>query len=189
MSNDNTLLPIQQLESRFRSVATRLPAIAGNVAVNFALDNFKRQGFLGDTIQPWRPRKDPNKWKQSPKRNSRAILVDTGTLRRSIRIISTTFDEVIVGSDVPYAQAHNEGFKGEVTQNVKSFTRKVNTVATMGSKGKKPIKVQTGSQTVKAFTRKIKQNIPARPFLADSQYLQAQLQRTIGAEILRALRN
>lgn len=187
MANDNTLLPVTQLESRFRSIVTRLPAIAGNVAVNFALDNFKLQGFMGDGFAPWRPRKDPNKWGQSPPRNSRAILMDTGRLRRSIRIISTNFTEVVVGSDVPYARVHNEGFKGEVTQNVKSFTRKVNTVATIG-RSSKTTKVQTGTQTVRAFTRKIKQDIPARPFLADSSHLHAMLQKEVGEAIMEALK-
>ena len=70
---------LTNLEARFKSVAVRRPAMAGNIVVNFTLDNFKRQGFLGDYLQPWRPRKNPSKWGMKVKRNNRAILVDMVT--------------------------------------------------------------------------------------------------------------
>lgn len=191
MDNANITIPISQLNTRFKSVALRLPAIAGRVVVNFALDNFKRQGFLGNGIEPWRERKDPNKWGQKVKRPGRSLLVDTGRLRRSIRITGISWDEVKVGADVPYARAMNEGVRLGEIQQVKAYTRKVNTVAKMYSikthRGSTQ-KVQTGTVEVKGFTRRINQNIPARPFLAYSPYLVAQLQRELGAEILKALK-
>jgi len=194
MSNENITLPIQELERRFRSVIVRLPVLAGNEVVNFALDNFKRQGFWGDTLQPWRPRKNPNKWGQAPKRNSRSILVDTGRLKRSIRMVSHNLEEVVIGSDVPYAKAHNDGLRQVETQNVKEHTRKITKVGivkTVSRKKKTNIEFgrkQTGSTTVAAHTRKINQNIPARKFLGQSQYLNNQLSRVVEAEILKALK-
>lgn len=165
--------------------------MAGNVIVNFALDNFRQQGFLGNSLEKWRARKDPTKWKMKVKRPGRSLLVDSGRLRRSIRIMRVNWDEVIVGSDVPYARAHNEGVRLGEMQQVKSFTRKVNTIVKVQSiktHRTSTIKTQSGTVQVKAFTRKINQNIPARTFLADSPYLRAALQRTLGAEIMRALK-
>ena len=199
------------LVNRFEKAIIRVPTIAGNTAVNFALDNWKRQGFLGATFQPWRMRKDPTKWKQHPKRPGRAILVLTGRLRQSIRIVSTSTDQVIVGSDVPYAKTHNEGMRLGIIQHVKQFTRnhtyagiasrfkvmqdtgdkeEFATGAAMSLKTRKAIKnKKVQAQTiVKAHTRRVNQDIPARPFLADSPYLQQLLQRNISLEILKAIK-
>jgi phage gpG-like protein len=194
LDNANITIPLDQLQRRFQSVATRLPVIAGNEVVNFALDNFKRQGFLGNSFQPWKARKNPTKWGQKPKRNGRAILIDTGRLRRSIRIVRSNWDEVVVGSDVPYAKAHNEGVRLGEIQQVKSFTRKVTTlgvvktVARKNSTGIKFGRKETGTTTVAAHTRRINQNIPARPFLANSPYLNLRLQRIVAAEIMKAFK-
>jgi phage gpG-like protein len=183
MDNSQITIPIKDLQGRFKQVLLRLPAMAGNEVVNFALDNFNRQGFLGDSFQPWRLRKNPTKWGKAPKRNGRAILVDTGQLRRSIRVIRTTGDEVVVGTDVPYARAHNEGLRLDEIQQVKEHQRKVNTIATL--KGKK---AAARMITVKAHTRRINQDIPRRQFLGNSQYLNNRLNRMAAAELLKALR-
>lgn len=191
MITQNITIPIKELQRRIESVALRLPIIAGRIAVKFALDNFKNQRFLGETLQPWRPRKNPNKWGQTPPRNNRKILVDTGRLRRSIRIVSSTHNMVTIGSDVPYAKAHNEGVRLGEIQKVSSHTRKLNgiaTVQTIKTKRSRKVKVQVGENTVKAHTRKINQKIPARPFLKDSPYLREKLSRHIAAEILRITR-
>ncbi len=172
MDNTKITLPIEELERRFKSVAGTLPILVGNEVVNFALDNFKKQGFLGASFQSWNARKNPNAWGQKPKRNGRALLVDSGRLRGSIRVLRTSWDAVVVGSDVPYAKAHNEGLRVGQIQSVKEFERKV--------KGK--------VQTVRAFTRHINQDIPQRQFLGDSPYLRERLQRIIGTEILKAFR-
>lgn len=162
----------QDLEAAFRSVIIRVPIIIGNEVVNFALDNFKKQGFLGNSFQPWAKRKNPTRWGTVPPRNGRAILVDAGHLRRSIRITTVTQDAVGVGSDIPYAKTHNEGLRIGQIQTVSSFQRK----------GKK------GTHTVKSHTRKVNVNIPQRQFLGDSPYLVAKIKRIVSAEIMKALR-
>lgn len=166
--NQNITIPIRELEKRFANVITRLPVIAGNEVVNFALDNFKRQGFLADSFQPWKQRKMPTKWGQNTK-GGKALLVKSGRLRRSIRITQISTQSVTVGSDVPYAKTHNEGLRIGQIQTVKSFSRR-------------------NGQTVKGHQRRINQNIPARPFLKESQYLTAKLKRVLTAEIMKALR-
>jgi len=184
-------IPIKQLEERFKSILIRLPIMAGNEALNFFLDNFKRQGFLGSSLQPWPKRKNPTKWGMTPKRNGRALLVDTGMLRRSIRIVSITNTTVIIGTDVPYARVHNEGLRLGEIQSVKAYTRKVNyrdETSAPGARKLKFTKVQVGSVNVKAHKRKINQKIPARRFMGNSPYLEAKIKRVITAEIMKALR-
>jgi phage gpG-like protein len=157
---------IRQLQSQFKSVFLRLPIIVGNVAVNFVLDNFKRQGFLGNTFQPWAKRKEG--WKKD-RRSGRNILIGIGRLRRSIRVTYVAIDAVAIGTDVPYAKAHNEGLRIGQIQTVKGFTRK------------------SGSE-VKQHTRRINQNIPRRQYMGDSPYLRADIKRNVTAEFMKEIR-
>lgn len=155
---------IRLLERRFRSAWPRIPIIVGNEAVNFALDNFRRQAFLSYTSEPWPARKVV----KGDRRKNRGLLVDTGRLRRSIRIVSVTQSSVTIGSDVPYAKAHNEGSRIGLIQSVKGFTRK-------------------SGVEVKAHTRKVNQNIPRRRFIGNSPYLEARIKRVVTAELMRAV--
>lgn len=88
--------------SKFRRDA---PRVAGNIARDFFKQSFRRQGFIEDnSVQKW-----PNRKGQQDKKK-RAVLVKTGRLRRSIRIVRIGEGYVTVGtSGVPYAQIHNEG--------------------------------------------------------------------------------
>ena len=187
------MLPIQELQRRFAAVITTLPVIAGNEVVNFALDNFKRQGFLGNTFQPWKPRKKVTAWGKT-KRNGRSILVDTARLRDSIRVLRASMAETVIGTDVPYAKAHNDGVRLGIIQQVKSYNRKVTTLGIVEAKRLKTKtkisfgRVDKGKRvTVNAHQRRINQNIPARPFLKESPYLTAKLQRVIASQIIKAL--
>lgn len=185
MDNQNIALPIHEMERRFRSLIVRLPAIAGNEALNFFLDNFRRQAFPGNTMQVWPSRKNPNKWGKV-KRPGRALLIDSGRLRRSIRVIKSSNDAVVIGTDVKYAKAQNEGFKGTVVQNVGAHQRNV-FGKVKGSTGRSKRGV-VGTVGVNAHTRTIKQNIPARRFMGPSPYLTQKLKRIIELEISKALR-
>jgi phage gpG-like protein len=167
-----------------------LPRKIGAQAVLFSKQRFREQAWADNATQPWAKRK------RGAKRDSgRAILKDSGRLQRSIRIISVTPNSVTIGTDVPYAQAHNEGFRG--TQNVPAHTRsryakvKVGT----GSFSVKTRKERTrttkqavdgGDYPVKAFTRKM--NLPKRQFIGNSQVLNNQIKRLITAEINRAMK-
>ena len=72
--------------------------------------NFERQAFFNDA---WARRK-------SPIRPGGTILVDTGTLRRSIRS-RTTDDSITFYTDLPYAAIHNDGGEIVVTAKMKRF--------------------------------------------------------------------
>lgn len=75
--------------------------------------NFERQAFFSEK---WQRRK-------SPIRNEgRAILTDTGQLRRSIHS-RITDNSVIFYTDLPYAAIHNDGGEIVVTKKMKGFFR------------------------------------------------------------------
>lgn len=74
--------------------------------------NFERQGFFSEK---WQRRK-------SPTRPGGAILVDTGSLRRSIRS-KVTDNSVVFYTDLPYAGIHNEGGEIVVTARMKRYFR------------------------------------------------------------------
>ena len=175
-----------RIEQRIKEAMLTLPVIVGNEAVNFALDNFRRQGFLGPNIEPWLQRKNRKKNK------GRAILVQTGRLRNSIRIIKVTNNTVVIGTDVPYAKAHNEGFRGAVQ--VAEHSRnsyESHKIATGGftMKGKPRMKtVQSIKKTgmVKAHTMKM--NIPKRQFIGNSPFLDQRITRVIAAQLLKAVK-
>lgn len=133
-----------------------LPAIIGEEAVNFTLDNFEAQGWQGNSFEAWQKRKNPTAWGKKDD-TGRALLVKTSKLKRSIRILSIQADKITItagGADVPYARVHNEGFTGEVNQNVKEHLRK--------GKNLQNIKVQ-------AFKRTIHQQIPKRQFIGSAE--------------------
>lgn len=72
--------------------------------------NFERQAFFSEK---WERRK-------TPIRPGRAILVDTGKLRQSIRSQSTD-TSIRFFSDLPYASIHNDGGEIKVTRKMKAF--------------------------------------------------------------------
>jgi len=94
-------LGLNKYEKHFKQVLQYAPGMLGNDAVNFFSDNFKRQGWLGNRLEPWRKRRS-----NARRNKGRAILVDSGRLRRCIRVTSIGAD-----TDVPYVNTHNEGFK------------------------------------------------------------------------------
>jgi len=157
---------ILRLQQKARVFLTRLPLLIGNEAVNFSLDNFRRQGFLGNTMERWPKRK--KSWSKKGN-NSRNVLISTGRLRRSVRVIRATIDAVVIGSDVPYAKAHNEGLKLGVIQSVKAFTRK-------------------DGANVKAHTRRINMKLPRRRFIGNSPYLNQRLERVATAEFNKEIK-
>ena len=157
---------ILKLDARFRQATGRLPIVLGNEAINFVLDNFQMQGFMGNTFEKWLPRKQG--WKKD-KRTGRNILIDKGRLRRSWRIAGTSRDYVSIGTDVKYARAHNEGVRLGVIQSVQSYTRRNN-------------------QNVKAHTRRIDMRIPQRKMIGDSPYLRARLIRAARLMYMKEIR-
>lgn len=174
----------QILQQKLQKAVSELPTVLVNEAVNWTKNNFTRQGFPGKSFDRWRARK------QSAARNQgRAILIDTGRLKRSIRKIATGPLQATFGTDVPYARAHNYGFKGTV--NVKAHKRAtIGTIKVSTGKSDQPFqkkKTITGYGTVKAHQRKM--NLPQRRFIGYSPVLQSILRRKAIIHISRILKS
>ena len=174
------VLGLRDLMRRMDAVAKtwdRMPNEIAAIAVKFTKERFRDQAWLDTTRQSWKPRSRD----RAGKKRSQTLLVDKGRLKRSIRKIYASQTRVIIGTDVPYAQIHNEGFKGAVRQHVKSHTR---ALTKFGVTSRRQLKrstriefgrVRRGETTVRAYDRTIQQNIPARPFIGQSEALERQL--------------
>lgn len=182
-----TFKPITQMDDinkqfdafyqKAKSVINTFPVLAANEGVNFFQDSFRHQGFAGETQQTWKKRKtDKNKHD-----TGRAILVKSGRLKRSIRRMRADWQAVIVGTDVAYAQIHNEGFRG--TQTVKEQSRIGSRLVSTRlkkdgtfSKSKSALRrIKTKGFQVKSHTRKM--NMPKRQFIGNSPFLNARIER------------
>jgi len=166
-----------ELQSKFNRMMEDLPAKVGTIMVNFSKQRFRDQNWLDAAPSPWAKRK------AGAKRNKgRALLVDSGRLRRSIRLINVTRNRVTIGTDVPYAEAHNEGVDKQVTVNAfsrrKTERQKIYSVKTRKGRFSR---VEVGSGNVKTHTRHMM--LPRRRFLGPSAELTNQLTRFIQTEI------
>ena len=99
---------------------TKMPNEIAAIAVKFSKERFRSQAWLDQSSEAWKPRA---KRREGGPKKSQTLLVNTGRLKRSIRKISANENNILIGTDVPYAQAQNDGFKGNVTQQVKSHKR------------------------------------------------------------------
>ncbi|GAA4825516.1 phage virion morphogenesis protein [Algivirga pacifica] len=161
-------------------VARQVPTIVGQTATNFYKERFRHQNWVDTGTEPWKPRKQ-NTWTKQNNRG-KAILVQSGALKRSIRVISKSSKRVVVGSvNIPYAEVHNEGYRGPVKQRVKSFRRKAHTRTLSNGevRGFLP-------QQVKAHSRTLHVNIPKRQYMGGSKVLDRRIERMIIHRIIKA---
>lgn len=90
----------------------------GRQSVNHFVGSFRNQGFTDETLNPWeevKRRKQGEKAYKYAKKSSRTrgILVESGYLRRAIRVVGTPGEKVIIGTrGIKYAKIHNEGLRG-----------------------------------------------------------------------------
>lgn len=106
---------LKQAEQKARKALENAVVEIGNTAKNFFVENFRKQGFDDKTVQRWKPRKRTTYKTKSGKvvdDTTRAILVKTGDLRRSIiRVPNRAALNVKIQTDLPYAKVHNEGLR------------------------------------------------------------------------------
>lgn len=173
MSNSQNISNFfQNLQQRIVAVNQRLPDIIGTEVINSAVDNFRDESFFGDK---WPARKD--------KKNTRKLLVKSGALQRSPRIVASQPGLVVVGSDISYAAVHNNG--GEINRNARSETFTRNRYKTGKKKGAFKRGTTLGGQ---GFTFKASSyNMPMRKFLGTHPKLKVQLEQVIKEEIIKEL--
>ena len=176
--NEFDIKPVKRrLEKSMRSI----PAKMGRIAIDHFDKSFRNQGFTDTTLQPWKRTK-------SGKRNSfgsvtrRAILIQSGRLRRGTRRAAITGRMVRIVNDVPYAEAHNEGVRANVK--VSQHTREVKTF----SYNYKTRKKTSGKKKVTVSSHIRKMNLPRRKFMGKSRMMNREIEKMIIKEVNSAFK-
>jgi len=172
---------IKKIANGFEKLEKQLPTLAGGWAVAQFKRSFRRQGFIQNrTVQKWPERKrNPGR----KRRGRRAVLVQSGRLRRSIRVTEKGRTNVNLGTDVPYARIHNEG--GTINQSI-SITPKMR-------KFFWAMFYKTGDVKYKYMALKrgnIQRSIdmPKRQFMGFSKFVQDYIEKNIEKEVEEVLR-
>jgi phage gpG-like protein len=158
---DDMARDLQALEEIIR----HLPDTIGAMAVRDARRNFRRQGFDGSK---WKARKG------SVRNGGRAILIDRGVLRDSIRYWHKGNERIEVGVDqtkVPYAKIHNEGGRIKVTDKMRAY------FWAMHRRSRDPF------FKALALTKKSDLDIPKRQFLGMTKALDEEIEQEIEAQV------
>ncbi len=69
---------------------------SADTALKFFVESFENQGFTDENFEAWKPSKG-------------TILIKSGNLRDSIKVIEATEEKIVFQSDEEYSQIHNEG--------------------------------------------------------------------------------
>lgn len=160
---------------RLKKLYRKFPDMAAIEAVNFSKERFVRKNWVDQTNQPWKKRKPSPEWYSAAQNKEAArgsLMVKSGRLKRSIRKIKVTRNSVTIGTDVPYAETHNEGAVINQTVNVKAHSRKR----------------KARNEKVKAHSRKRKIKIPKRQFIGESAILLRRIERLVQREINEILK-
>lgn len=179
MANFRQSAEYRAIYDRIDKAVKQMPARLAVVAVNFSKERFVHKNWLdvGTTH-----------WKKTKKRTG-STLVASGRLKRSIRKISITPSRIVVGTNVPYARAHNDGGEFSGTETVRKHTRKASTRRAHVRRGKAIKAQRVKGYTVRQHTRKYKRKFEKRQFIGKSKDLQGRLQRTIERELRNAMYN
>lgn len=189
MSNKPDISEWTRKMQALKSAYAKLPNEIAAVAVKFSKERFRDQAWLDETKHSWKARKRPRK---GGKKRSQTLLVDTGRLKKSIRKISANANQVVIGTDVPYASIHNYGgtisgaFKVR-SHTVRAHRRRAHTRVRAGRTER--IGVQTvKTHTVTSHIRKVNTRIPQRQFLGDSYTLRRRIYLLTASRFSRALK-
>ncbi|QTV06043.1 phage virion morphogenesis protein [Faecalibacter bovis] len=148
---------------RLRQLHKRFPELAAIEAVNFSKERFVAKNWLD---------RSPNRWQPRKKESRGSLMAKTGRLKRSVRKLKTTRNSVTIGTDVPYAQIHNEGGSINNRVNVQAHSR-----------------VRKGrAERVKAHTRQMNIRMPKRQFIGESAILLRRIERMLDKQIKEILK-
>lgn len=151
-------------QSEIAGFVRNFPTVAGAEAVNHFLDAFRNQSWEGTA---WPPRSARTSARSN---RGRALLVDSGRLRRSVRVVETRSGYVRVGTDVPYAKIHNEGGPATMNQSVSAHRRRAHVRRRQGRE------IQVAAHDVAAHSRTVRIVMPRRQFMGNSPALERKIQ-------------
>ncbi len=159
---------INVIVKEYAALQNKIPRLVGNTAVNTFKRNFQREGFItAGRLEKWIPRAV-----ETVKTKGRAILVQSGAMKRSIRVLMQMRGFVQIGTDKVYASIHNKGGNIRGTFKVRKHSRK--------KRGGKPT-------TVKAHSRTVDITIPKRKFIGQSTATLIAVNRILIRELKRIL--
>ena len=156
---------------------TRIPHKAAVLAVNFSKERFIKKNWLDDREYPW----------LKTKKRKGSTLIKSGRLKRSIRQVHVGADYAIIGTDVPYARAHNDGLTIESTETVRAHDRTSHKRKAYTRSGKRIKAGTVRAHGVKSHTRKFKRSFAQRQFIGQSKYLSDKIAEMIQTELNRAI--
>ena len=181
---------LKQAEQKARKALEAAIVDVGNTAKVFFVESFRKQGFDDKTVQKWKPRKRTSYTTKSGKvvdDTTRAILVKTGDLRRSIirNPANRAALSIKISTDLAYAKIHNDGgtinkagFAGlmyyrEVATNLatrKTLKRFASTKGKKANRATHAMEVNVGAYSIK---------MPKRQFMGDSYNLNEKVKAVI----------
>jgi phage gpG-like protein len=103
MNQANKLINDQKKVVSALGVITKM---MGTEALKHYNKSFIDQGFTDDTLVKWSPRKG--------RASNRPILIKSGNLKNSLKILKISTLSVTVGSELYYADFHNEGIRSRL---------------------------------------------------------------------------
>jgi len=165
--------------SRFERVLPETVSKMGNIALNHFKSSWRTQGFTDRNVKRWPARK-----KEDKKRLGRAILVKSGRLRRSLRRVPFGRFGVVIKTDVPYAEIHNEG------GTIKHGTR----AGLLSFNGGRLARTRTERQRQRVtqqipFVRGASETkMPQRQFMGDSKVMEGKIEQMIDAQIRKTFK-
>lgn len=149
---------------------------AGVIAVNFSKDTFRTKSWHDRTREKWKPRK---------RKDRGSLMARTGRLKRSIRRLSYGTAYVLIGTDVPYAKAHNEGEHIKGTIEVRSHSRKLPTSKRIRQQSDER---QRETTRVRSHKRKMNTKLPQRKFIGASHTLSKMIEYYMKKQAERMLK-
>jgi phage gpG-like protein len=102
MDNENKIPNFSLMKE---NLIKNLRKYAGGQAVKFFKESFVNQGFTNKAFTPWQKTSNPLAGKRT--------LYKQGVLMQSVRKVREDGEHIVIESDTPYSQIHNEG--GEIT--------------------------------------------------------------------------
>lgn len=101
---------IKDMEKSAKAISEMVD-VMGVMAINHYKKSFTDGGFTDETLQLWKHRKREDRGRYAKNAGSRAVLVKTGKLKRSLVAKKFGRYAVRITSNVNYANVHNEGLR------------------------------------------------------------------------------
>ncbi len=166
-------------EQKLKDLEQEIVLDTEKIALRYSMQAFKQAKWNN---QSWEKRKanSLSKYDRRNRDKPRALLFKSGNLRRSVTAQSSG-NKVIVSSDMPYSQLHNEGgtidHPGGTPYVINSKTKKAKFISRI-----KAEKLRGRNKTVQV-TKAHKIKVPKRQFIGDSPELDKEIVEMIDKKL------